>query len=119
MDSKKSVLDTVPQQILGYTLTAKQQIWVYFLLATGFKSAIYAFDLASGIAVVNEHYKAGYNVWATVTLLLMYFPSLVFFIIIISRPDLWDEQDGIGGTATWFGYRIAQLLACPIWVMYR
>lgn len=119
MDSEKSVLDTIPQKILGYTLTAKQQIWVYFLVATGFKSAIYAFDLASGIAVVNEHYKAGYNDWGTITLLLMYFPSLVFFIIIISRPDLWDEQDGIPGTAKWFGYRIAQFLAYPIWVMYR
>jgi len=119
MDGKKSVLDTIPQQILGYTLTVKQQIWVYFLVATVFKSAIYAFDLASGIAVVNEHYKAGFYGWGTITLFLMYFPSLVFFIVIISRPDLWDGQDGIPGTAKWFGYRIAQLLAYPIWVMYR
>jgi hypothetical protein len=88
-------------------------------MATVFKSAIYAFDLASGIAVVNEHYQAGYIGWGTITLCLMYFPSLVFFIIIISRPDLWDEQDGIPGTAKWFCCRIAQLIACPIWVMYR
>lgn len=119
MESKKSVLDTKPQEILGYILTAEQQIWVYFLVATGFKSAIYVFDLASGIAVVNEHYKAGDNVWGTLTLLLMYFPSLVFFIIVISRPDLWDEQDGIPGTAKWFGYRTVQFLVYPIWVMYR
>lgn len=119
MDGKTSVLDTIPPQILGYTLTANQQIWVYFLMATVFKSAIYAFDLASGIAVVNEHYQAGYYAWGTITLCLMYFPSLVFFVIIISSPDLWDQQDGIPGTAKWFGYRIAQLLAYPIWVMYR
>jgi len=119
MDGKTSVLDRIPQQIMGYTLTVKQQIWVYFLLATGFKSAIYTFDLASGIAVVNEHYQAGYYGWGTITLFLMYFPSLVFFILIVSRPDLWDEQDGILGAAKWFGYRIAQLLAYPIWVMYR
>jgi len=119
MDGKKSVLDTIPQQILGFTLTAELQIWVYFLLATLFKSAIYAFDLASGISVVNELYKAGFYDWGTITLFLMYFPSLVFFIIIVSRPDLWDAQDGIPGTAKWFGYRVAQLLAYPIWVMYR
>lgn len=119
MESKKSVLDAKPQEILGYILTAEQQIWVYFLVATGFKCAIYVFDLASGIAVVNEHYKAGDNVWGTLTLLLMYFPSFVFFIIIISRPDLWDEQDGIPGTAKWFGYRTAQFLVYPIWVMHR
>jgi len=119
MDGKKSVLDTIPQQILGHTMTVKQQIWVYFLVATAFKSAIYAFDLASGIAVVNEHYQAGYYGWGTITLFLMYFPSLVFFIIIVSKPHLWDEQDGIPGTAKWFGFRIAQLFAYPIWVMYR
>jgi hypothetical protein len=119
MDGKKSVLDRIPQQILGLTLTVKQQIWVYFIIATIFKSAIYAFDLASGIAVVNEHYQAGFYGWGTITLFLMYFPSLVFFIIIVSRPDLWDGQDGIPGTAKWFGYRIAQLLVYPIWVMYR
>jgi hypothetical protein len=119
MECNKSVLDTKPQEIFGYSLTAKQQIWVYFIVATGLKSAIYAFDLASGIAVVNEHYKAGDNVWGTLTLLLMYFPSLVFFIVIISRPDLWDEQDGIPGTAKWFSFRIAQFIAYPIWVMYR
>lgn len=119
MESKTSVLDKQPQEILGYILTAKQKIWVYFLVATGFKSAIYVFDIASGIAVVNEHYKAGDNAWGTLTLLLMYLPSLAFFIIIISRPDLWDEQDGILGTAEWFGYRTAQFLFYPIWVMYR
>jgi hypothetical protein len=119
MECKKSVLNTKPQEIFGYTLTVKQQIWVYLLVPIAFRSAIYAFDLASGIAVVNEHYKAGDSVWGTLTLLLMYFPSLVFFILIISRPDLWDEQDGISGTAKWFGYRITQFLAYPIWVMYR
>lgn len=119
MEIKKSVLDTKPQEILGYTLTAKQQIWVYFIVATGLKSAVYVFDLASGIAVVNEHYKAGDNAWATLTLLLMYFPSLVFFIVIISRPDLWDKQHEISGTAKWFSFRAAQFLAYPIWVMYR
>ena len=111
MDTKKSVLDTIPQEIMGYSLTVTQQILVYFLVATAFRSAIYAFDLASGIAVVNEHFKAGYSVWGTISLFLMYFPSLIFFITIISRPDLWDQQDGIPGTAKWFGYRI--------WVMYR
>jgi hypothetical protein len=119
MDGEKSVLDTIPQQILGFNLTVIQQIWVYFLMGIGFKSAIYIFDLASGIAVVNEHYQAGYYGWGTITLFLMYFPSFVFFIIIVSRPHLWDEQDGIPGTAKWFGCRIAQLLAYPIWVMYR
>lgn len=119
MESKKSVLDTKPQEILGYILTAEQKIWVYFLVATVFKSAIYVFDLASGIAVVNEHYKAGDNAWGTLTLFLMYLPSLVFFILIISRPDLWDEHDGILGNAEWFGYRTVQFLLYPIWVMYR
>ncbi|XP_069692224.1 uncharacterized protein [Periplaneta americana] len=114
-----SVLEKKPQEILGWSLRKEQQVWLYFILPTGFRAFIYVMDLASGIAVVNEHFKAGYGVWGAVTLLLIYFPSLVYFIIIISRPNLWDEQDGIPGSAKWFAYRIAQLLFFPIWVMYR
>jgi hypothetical protein len=119
MANRKSVLETKPSEILTRPLTDNQQIWVYFIGATVIQSAIYMFDFATAIAVVNEHYKLGYAGWGTLTLLLMYLPSGVFYVIIISRPDLWEKYDGVLSSAQWFAYRTVQLFAFPIWVMYR
>ncbi|PSN42969.1 hypothetical protein C0J52_13205 [Blattella germanica] len=116
---RRSTLDSKPSEILTSALTAEQKIYIYFIGATVFQSAIYMFDFASCIAVVNEHYKNGYPVWGTISLLLMYLPSGVFYVVIISRPDLWDEKDGALGMAQWCAYRTIQFLAYPIWVMYR
>nr|CAD7433045.1 unnamed protein product [Timema monikensis] len=68
---------------------------------------------------VREHFDAGLHVWAAFTIVLLYLPSIVFFVLTVSKPDLWDEQGDIVRTGQWFVFRLAQLVAFPIWAIYR
>nr|CAD7446973.1 unnamed protein product [Timema bartmani] len=119
MVKKQSILNDKPSTVMGYPLTIQQQICLCFLLPSIINCIIYILDISTCVSAVREHFDAGLHVWAVFTIILLYLPSVVFFVLTVSKPDLWDEQGDIVRTGQWFMFRLAQLVAFPIWAIYR
>nr|CAD7577815.1 unnamed protein product [Timema californicum] len=119
MVKKQSILNDMPSTVMGYPLTIQQQICLCFLLPSIINCIIYILDISTCVSAVREHFDASLHVWAVFTIILLYLPSIVFFVLTVSKPDLWDEQGDIVRTGQWFVFRLAQLVAFPIWAIYR
>lgn len=117
-ERKKTVI--VPKTFLGYELNAIQDIYFNYLTPTLIGALFYIVHFTGDVATSYRHFYDGNPVWGSLTLLFIYLPVILCFIIVISSWELWAEQDGCGpNNIKWALFKIAQHLLFPIWSMWR
>ncbi|RZC36893.1 uncharacterized protein BDFB_005785, partial [Asbolus verrucosus] len=94
--------------------------YVNYLVPSITSLILYMFLFASDSALVFRHYKDDNPIWASLTLFLMYLPSLCSYILIVSDWELWPEMVGCGLTNfLWFLLKTLQHMFFPVWAMWR
>lgn len=110
----------VKPQLLGYDLTAKQDVWVNYLLPTFGACLLFILHFASDLVLTYRHFVEENPIWASLTLFFMYLPVLGCFVITISSWELWPKYEGCGWTnIKWALLKILQHVFFPIWSMWR
>lgn len=106
--------------LLGYELTSYQNAIVNYLVPSIAACILYVFIIAIDVAVIFTHFKNDDPIWGSLTLFVMYLPTLISFIIIVSNWELWPEFEECSRTNTiWFCVKIVEHLFFPIWNMWR
>ncbi|XP_043288528.1 uncharacterized protein [Venturia canescens] len=110
-----------PARCLKVPLKSTEQIYLVFLMPILFGCAVYVINFAADFVVAIQHYREGHPFWAIATIALMYAPAFVYFALTVSRPDWWMTEDESikDGVLAWFAMQILQLLAFPLFALYR
>ncbi|XP_046991205.1 uncharacterized protein LOC124596202 isoform X1 [Schistocerca americana] len=106
-------------RLFGRKLPTTQQIWIGHLIPMIINCSLYAVDFGTSVALAWRYFEEQNYVWGSFTVLFIYLPSLVFFVHTVSKPHLWEEQPNTTKTALWFLARFLQIVAFPVWVIYR
>ncbi|XP_020707294.2 uncharacterized protein LOC105684731 isoform X1 [Athalia rosae] len=102
-------------------LRSTEQIYLVFLIPTLLNCAIYVIHFSLDLVVVEQHFREGNSIWGSCSLVIMYAPSITYFILTVSRPDWWMSQDEkiSKGVITWFMLQVCQVFAFPLFALYR
>lgn len=101
-------------------LSINQRIWFLFLLPTVFCCIIYIADIATDIALVERHFTESRSITAFITILLIYAPPTVFFILTLRDEEKWPEADkNTTKKVLWILKQIGLLIFFPIHAIRR
>ncbi|XP_044266353.1 uncharacterized protein LOC123012471 [Tribolium madens] len=105
---------------LNYELTPRQDIIINYFIPSVCSFLLYIFLFASDCVVVFRHYKDEDPIWASVTLFIIYFPSLCSYIVVTSSWELWPEMEGCGcDNFLWWLIKTLEHLLFPVWAIWR
>ncbi|KAK9879719.1 hypothetical protein WA026_006779 [Henosepilachna vigintioctopunctata] len=115
--SSKSV---TRKTLLGFPLTAKQDVLYNYLIPSTGACFLYVFLLATEISLIHRHFKDGNYVWAWITLVFLYLPAFGSCAITLSSLELWpDVKLWTKNNIVWVLIKIVQHLLFPIWSLWR
>ncbi|XP_022908319.2 uncharacterized protein [Onthophagus taurus] len=110
----------VTRTILGYELSAKQDVIANYLIPAITGCLCYILLFAADLGTVYRHFEEENPVWASLTLLFMFLPVIGCFIWVISSWELWPEIEGCGrNNVKWALWKVLQHFFFPIWSMWR
>lgn len=119
MEERKKIV-IVPKTFLGYELNSIQDIYFNYLTPTIIGCLFYILHFAGDVAVTYRHFYDENVIWGSLTLLFIYLPVILCFVITSSSWELWAEQEGCGpNNIKWITLKIVQHLGFPIWSMWR
>ena len=98
------------------------KIYSSFLIPAVFNCILYVIHFSADLVVAIQHFREGHSIWGWTTICLMYFPALVYLILIVSRPDWWMANDNVfkkKGFIIWFILEIIKFAAFPLFSLYR
>jgi hypothetical protein len=106
---------------LKIPLRSKEQIYLIFLLPSIVHCFVYVLHFSADLVVAVQHFKENNSMWAFITILFIYAPALVYFILTISRPDWWmtDYDKMYKGIFLWLLLQLGKLIAFPFFALYR
>lgn len=101
-------------------LTINQKIWFLFLLPTAFCCIIYIADVATDIALVERHFTEDRCLAGAVTVILIYAPPIVYFILTIMDSKKWPEPEkDTLKKVRWIAKELGLLVFFPIYAIHR
>ena len=106
---------------LKIPLRSTEQIYLIFLIPALVSCCVYVINLACDFVVAIQHIREGNPIWGCCTIGLIYAPAIAYFALTVSRPDWWMTEDEkiAEGVCTWFALQVCQLVAFPIFALYR
>ncbi|XP_015126344.1 uncharacterized protein LOC107047929 [Diachasma alloeum] len=117
----EAICERKPTRCLKVPLKSTEQICLVFLIPAVIGCCIYMVHFAADLVVAVQHFREGNPIWGGCTLGLMYAPAVAYFILTVSRPDWWmtEDQKISWNVVTWFGIQIVQMIAFPLFALYR
>lgn len=117
----EAICERKPTRCLKVPLKSTEQIYLVFLIPAVLGCCIYMVHLAADLVVAVQHFREGNPIWGGCTLGLIYAPAVAYFILTVSRPDWWmtEDQKLSWNVVTWFGIQICQMIAFPLFALYR
>jgi len=102
-------------------LKSTEQIYLIFLVPTLINCFVYIIHFAADLVVAIQHFKEQNPLWGISTLIFIYIPALVYFVLTVSRPDWWmTEDDKLSkGVLGWFALQVCQFIGFVFFVLYR
>lgn len=120
-ETSKEVSSKKSTECFEISLPSTYQIYLVFLIPSIVNCCVYVAHFAADLVVAVQHFIELNPVWGCVTLGFMYTPAIVYFILIISRPDWWmtDDDKLQKGVLLWFLQQTCKLIAFPLFALYR
>ncbi|KAK6623355.1 hypothetical protein RUM43_009207 [Polyplax serrata] len=101
-------------------LTINQKIWFIFLLPTVFCCIVYIADVATDIALVERHFAEDRCFAGSLTVILMYSPSVVHFILTMMDASKWPESDKkTSKKVCWVLKNVGLMILFPVHAIHR
>lgn len=118
--SAKNPKSNLPKTFINYELTPRQNVIINHFIPSICSLLLYILLFASDSVLVFRHYKDEDPIWASVTLFIIYLPSLCSYIVIISSWELWPKMEGCGcDNFLWWLIKTLEHLLFPVWAMWR
>lgn len=118
-DNRESILSTKSESVLGYKLTTEQQIWVGYILPAIVNCAVYIADVSTSVALAERHFEEGNFGAASVTVVLIFTPPIVFCGYSIYKRNSWNIHDNVKQKIIFVLLRLLNIIAFPAWIIYR
>ncbi|XP_014471707.1 PREDICTED: uncharacterized protein LOC106742877 [Dinoponera quadriceps] len=102
-------------------LKSTEQIYLIFLVPAVISCFVYIVHFSADLVVAIQHFKENNPLWGSCTLIIMYAPALVYFILTISRPDWWmtDDDKVSKGVLGWFALQMCHFVGFVFFALYR
>lgn len=102
-------------------LKSTEQIYLIFLVPAVISCFVYIVHFSADLVVAIEHFKENNPLWGFGTLIIIYAPAFMYFILTISRPDWWmtDDDKVSKGVLGWFGLQVCQFVGFVFFALYR
>ncbi|KAL3281168.1 hypothetical protein HHI36_004386 [Cryptolaemus montrouzieri] len=111
---------TKPNKILGFPLSAKQDVLINYLVPSIGGCALYIFLFATDIALTHRYFKDDESVWAWTTYGIMYLPAFGSCLIIMYSAELRPELKLCGKkNLIWYLCKLTLHLLFPVWALWR
>lgn len=110
-----------PTKFMKVPLKSTEQIYLVFLIPVLLSCIVYMINFAADFVVAYEHYRDNNIIWSICTIVFIYAPAIVYFILTVSRPGWWltEDQRTLRGVVTWFILQICQMIAFPLFAIWR
>ncbi|XP_034943341.1 uncharacterized protein [Chelonus insularis] len=106
---------------LKIPLNSTEQIYLVFLIPAVLSCCVYMLHFAADLVVAVQHFREENPIWGSCTIVFMYAPAIAYFILTVSRPDWWmtEDQKVSKGIFVWLTFQLCQLIAFPLFALYR
>uniref|UniRef100_A0A1A9UIX6 XK-related protein n=1 Tax=Glossina austeni TaxID=7395 RepID=A0A1A9UIX6_GLOAU len=106
-----------PHKILGYTIRSRTRIYVSFIIPRVLELLIFVVEIVADTAVSYQHFKARQLAFAWSTLILVWIPPLVTFMIITCSESYRKEAQ----QSLWkfLSLQLLKLLMFPVFMTYN
>lgn len=114
--AEMSILDKKPLRVFGHPLTTSQQMWLGFFIPASISMIVFIVNFSLDIAVAFQLLRDGHTLLAGATIILVYAPSIVCFILTLTAmPQLEKVCDII----IWIIIQLFQCILFPVAIIYR
>ncbi|KAL6260289.1 hypothetical protein P5V15_007821 [Pogonomyrmex californicus] len=102
-------------------LKSTEQIYLVFLIPVLINCSVYIVHFAADLVVAIQYFREENLLWGICTLVFIYAPALMYFILTVSRPDWWMTEDDklTKGVLGWFAIQMCQFIGFVFFVLYR
>uniref|UniRef100_A0A1B0C7X4 XK-related protein n=1 Tax=Glossina palpalis gambiensis TaxID=67801 RepID=A0A1B0C7X4_9MUSC len=106
-----------PHKILGYTIRSRTRIYVSFIIPRVLELLIFIVEIVADSAVSYQHFKVRQLAFAWSTLILIWTPPLVTFLIITRSEGYRKESQ----QSLWkfLSLQLLKLLVFPVFMIYN
>ncbi|KZC06888.1 hypothetical protein WN55_08122 [Dufourea novaeangliae] len=108
-------------RFLKVPLKSTEQIYLLFVIPTFIACFVYIIHFSADLVVAVQHFNENNPLWGWCTIIFMYAPAIMYFMLTVSRPDWWmtDDDKLTKGVFVWFCLQFCQLVGFVFFSLYR